>query len=361
METIRSGLDEVTRLHAVQARVRTLVRENDCLGDAIRGAFDGYRKLCKQHSDEKSALKNRLQRLQRELLEQGWLSDPATKLISQCPCFRESVEGLCPIILAERLEAYQRRDALPLELEREGAAAALAALNRRIVYDSRDTPSEQQDVMAAGYRAALEAKTHVEFRWEIVVLRPNDWKEPPNPGSLDRADLEQLSDADFHTISLHCLGGLADVGALRPIVPKPVDTGDKCHDAISYMDWLFRLPIDRDDRDEEQPPLNVRAFPPDVAEQMLEHVEKWISDGCPKSAEARLLPLNPSERAFLRALSESTGPLFGIDLATKAGYSEYRGPLNKLVRLGFAKKVGERKGYESTAAGIEHLRGLQGG
>jgi hypothetical protein len=272
MEATQIGADELTRLQAVRARVRTLARNHGWFADAIRSAFAGYLGLGDRFQREKSAMHDRERRLARELLAKGWLFDPNAR--DNSPCLFVRVKELCPVALADRLGKHGRGDAMPRKLEREGAAAALASLDRDTIYQARDLPEKKREAMAAEYRAAQAAKTHVSFWWMIVVSRPADWLEPAAPHSLDRADLERFNDADYRTIALHRLGGLADVGALRPIVPKPKDTRDMVRDVGAYVAWRFRFPID-DHRDQNQPQLSVRALPPDVAEQLLDDVETW--------------------------------------------------------------------------------------
>ncbi len=265
--------DELTRLEAVQARVRTLARNYGWYGDALRAAFVGYLALGERFQSEKSAIHDLEHRLARELLAKGRLFDPKAR--DSRPCLFVRVEGLCPVALADRLGKHRRGDMMPRKLERDGAEAALAALTRDAIYQSRNLPEKKREAMAAEYREMQAAKTHVTFSWMIVVSRPDDWQEPADPHSLDRADLERFPIADYHTIALYRLGGLADVGALRPIVAKPKDTGDMVRDVGAYAAWQSRLPIEDDHQEQNQPPLSVRAFPPNVAEQMLEDVEVW--------------------------------------------------------------------------------------
>ncbi len=129
--------------------------------------------------------------------------------------------------------------------------------------------------MAEEYRATLALKKHIGFVWRVIVSRPPDWIEPADPHSLDRADLERLTDADYLTIAMYRLGGLADVGALRPLVLQPTPTSDVVRDMAAYSAWRGRFPINDDDRSQKLPPLNVRALPPEAAEEMLEDVIKW--------------------------------------------------------------------------------------
>ncbi len=274
MEATHIGPDELARLQAVQARFRALAQNHDWFGDAIRAAFVGYIGLQERYERESLAKDDRERRLARELLARGLLFDPKAR--GNSPCLLVQVQGLCVVDLAERLGNYGNGDAMPRKLEREGAAAALAALDRSAIYQVGNTPDKQRKVMAAEFRTSIAAKTHVEFGWKIVVSRPADWQEPADPKSLDRADLERFAEADFRTIALYRLGGLADVGALRPIVPKPKDTDDMVRDVGAYVAWRFRFPINDKDRDQNQPPLSVRALPPDVAEQLLNDVESWV-------------------------------------------------------------------------------------
>ncbi|MFN7396395.1 MAG: hypothetical protein ACK5UW_05550 [bacterium] len=273
MATTPNGSDELTRLQAVQARVRTLARNHGWFADAVRAAFDRFLALRERHDREESAMEDRKRRLARELLAKGWLFDPKAR--DNRPFLYEWVKGLCPVALAERLGKHGLGDVMPRKLEREGAAAALAALDRDVIFQARDLPEKKREAMRAEYLAAEAAKTHVSFQWRIVVSRPADWQEPADPRSLDRADLERFAEADYRTIALHRLGGLADVGALRPIVPEPKNTGDRVHPAGAHSVWRYRFPIDKEHWYQNQPPLSVQALPPGVAEQLLADVEVW--------------------------------------------------------------------------------------
>lgn len=273
MGVTRTGAKKLARLRAVRDRTRTLARNHEWFAEAIRVAFTGQMALIERHRREMSAMDDLERRLARELLTEGRLIDPRSR--DNSPCLFVDVRGLCPIVLVEPLGKYGTVDIMPRELERDGAAAALAALERDTIYHSRDLPKEKRDAMVAEDRAALVAKTHVSFSWMIVVSQPADWQEPANPQSLHRADLGRFTDADYLTIALYRLGGLADVGKVHPLVPKPKDTGDMVRDVGAYAAWRYRLPIDDAQLDQNQPRLSVRKLPPDVAEQLLEFVEIW--------------------------------------------------------------------------------------
>jgi len=181
MDQITHGADESTRLQAVQASVRTLAKTHDWFADAIRAAFDGYLVLGERFQRETMEFRESQRSPVRELLTRHLLTDPAAESV----CVTCLVEGLCPIGLAERL-AKHGRGKLPKALQRESAAAALAALDRGAIYQARDLPEKQGEAMAAEYRAAIAANTHSEYMRRVLVKPPETRDEPANPRSLDR-------------------------------------------------------------------------------------------------------------------------------------------------------------------------------
>jgi hypothetical protein len=284
VEATRIWADELTRLQAVQDRVRCLARNHGWFGDAIRAALDDFLRLRERCRREQTAMHNQERGLARDLLVKGFLSDPEEE--DNTPCLFVPVRGLCPVVLADQLAKFNRPLKMPRELELEGAKVALAAFDREEEYSADCGTDEQLAAISAHNRAAIDAGTHVWFSWTIVVLRPGDWQHPPDPGSLDRVDLERFSHPDFLTIALHRLGGLADVGALRPIVPEPKDTGDRLHDLPRFFAWRGRLPVEHEHLDHSQPPLSVRKLPADVAEQLLHDVETWAEGEARKHDES---------------------------------------------------------------------------
>ena len=69
--------------------------------------------------------------------------------------------------------------------------------------------------------------------------------------------------------------------------------------------------------------------------------------------------LSQSQRSYLEALSKETLPLFGADLAPKAGFSEYRRPLKALIELNLAYKLSPRGGFMITPAGREYVQSMR--
>ncbi len=296
MEATRIWADELTRLQAVQARVRSLARNHGWFGDAIRAALDDFLRLRERYRREQTAMHNKERGLARDLLARGFLSDPLEK--DNTPCLFVPVKGLCPVALADQLAKFSRPLKMPRKLEREGAKVALAAFDREEQFTADGVTDEKLLAMILENRQSLDAGTHVWFSWTIVVLRPCDWQHPADPGSLDRVDLERFSDSDFVTIALHRLGGLADVGALRPIVPEPKDTGDRLHDLPRFLAWRGRLSVEHEHLDHSQPPLSVREMPADVAEQLLHDVETW-AQGEARSRDESLTAREPSVSPLL--------------------------------------------------------------
>jgi hypothetical protein len=253
--------DDLARLKTVQKRVRQLAWMNPSFAEAIRKASPDYAKLDRRHTRELEAMRKRIESLCRELLSKGYLIDPAIE--GNAPCFFEPIIGLCPVKLAATLSQYGIGQPPPVEVQREGAKAALAWLDRDAVYQSRDLADSERERMAAEYRATIKSGTHVEHTWHIVIARPYDWREPANLCSLRREDMDRFSDSEYKTIVLYLLGGLADIGALRSIIPQPEETGDMVQDLPPYLLWRGRFL--GDDPDE----LSPSRFPPEAAEEML--------------------------------------------------------------------------------------------
>lgn len=366
------GADELARLKAAQARVRELARAHDWLAEWFRRGFEGFLDLCARFHAEEAGLWERERRLARELLAGGHLFDPACA--DNRPRLFVTVEGLCPATLAARLSKHRPGDKMPDNLRRAGSAAALAALDRDTEYWARDLPDDRRAAMAAEYRAAIDAGVHVDFQWRIVVARPEDWKEPADPQSLDRTDLERFAEPDYRTIVLYRLGGLADAGALRPIVPKPKVAGDGVRDTAAYAKWRSRSPINDADRDRNDPPLNVAAFPPGVAEQMLADLETWVSNYQPpmsppreepnrKDGHARhLFPLCDEDVTLLMELAERNVLTRASDLDGKCGMPKYDRMVDRLRAMETAdpplvsRPGGPRSGFQITPAGREELQ-----
>lgn len=269
MEAFPPGADALTRLVNVKTRVVALAGKHPWFLEAIRNAQVAFLDLGATYQREMSAMYDRERTLARDLLSKGLLRDPVA--MHNGPCLPVRVEGLCPPDLAKRLEKYTAGAAVPADLEREGAAAALAAFDRDEIYQRGNLTDEESEAMAAEYRAAIAAQTHVRFTWLVQVSSPADWREPADPYALD----------------------------LIPLLPKPADTGDPRRDMAAYAAWRYAA-NDGDSSPEESElarfseddyrtialyrlgglansgHLDTSKIPPDVAEQMLGVVERWV-------------------------------------------------------------------------------------
>ncbi|NUQ68780.1 MAG: hypothetical protein HUU18_10950 [Phycisphaerales bacterium] len=274
MDATEIHANEHERLNAIRDRVRELALNHVWFADAIRAAFEGILDLWADYYSRQLAQRARERTLARELLSSGRIVDPTIDANSRV--LSVIVSGACPVALANRLRNHRRSDAMPRNLERESAAASLAALDREDLQREHE-PSASDCVDNATMHAAKIASTHVPFMWKIVVPLPDNWQEPINPFSLERSDLERLAEADFRTIALFRLGALADVGNVRPLVAKPNETGDKERDFVAYAAWRSRLPIDNDQLEKNEPVPDTRALPPYIAEQFMGNVETWAS------------------------------------------------------------------------------------
>ena len=75
--------------------------------------------------------------------------------------------------------------------------------------------------------------------------------------------------------------------------------------------------------------------------------------------ESTHLCLTNADRTYLAVMYDELCASLGVDLAAKAGYSEYRRPLKKLIKLGLARKGSERGGYVITEKGRTYLRSMR--
>jgi hypothetical protein len=303
MDTTRNGTDGVARLQVVQDRVRSLARNHEWFGDAIRDALFGYIALCVRFGREKEAMRQQERQLARDLLAKGWLRDPSAGDYTHCTFV--SVHGLCPISLHARLAEYGWNPIMPRELEQENAAAALAAMDREDEYNTRDLPEARKNAMDAEYSAALEAKTHGPYQWRVLVSLPPDRKEPASPYGLDPDNLSQFTEAEYRTIALYWLGGLADTGSPRRFVPKPADTGDLGRDMTAIELWSDRFPIVGSDHNDVHAALSTQKLPPSIAEQMFEDILTWVRGEEKRRSDA---PAMGSEETVTVPTANSANP-----------------------------------------------------
>jgi hypothetical protein len=261
MEANRNRADERGRMEALKSRVRALANNHGWFADELRAApkkFLAFQKRCEREGPV------RKRQLARAVLAQGRLTDPQ---VTDCtPTLRVRIDGLCPAALANELQKYRKGARLPEALERASAAAALAALDRASKYWGGDLSDDQVLAMEAEHQALRDAATHVQYVWSLDVARPSDWKEPVNPNSLHPDDLKMFDRADYLTIAQLWLGALADAGESRPLVRVPGATGDVETDFRNCMLEKTRSGISTESPQELT--LN-------IAEQMLEEVEKW--------------------------------------------------------------------------------------
>lgn len=103
---------------------------------------------------------------------------------------------------------------------------------------------------------------------------------PPSPTTLERAELSRFSAADRRTIVLTRLAWLADVGVLLPLIPElpaPLDVVDQAA-AITATFAVTPVHGVGDTAMESEDP-SPQHFPPNVAEEFLSHLERWVKRG----------------------------------------------------------------------------------
>jgi len=257
-------MSERTVLAGVQTQVRKLVRAHPGVRDAMQAALDRFGALEDSYRCTVQEVGDRQRQLARDLLARGLLFDPRAR---GSDCLVEKVQGLFPTDLVDH---FMRKDQLPVDLGRQMAKAALTALHRDEVMRASDYSAWK--AMAAEDRTAIEAGTHQDFSLRVIIRCPDDWPDPLNPRSLGNEDLERWSEDDYRSIVLYRLGGLADAGALRPIVPKPARTGDVARDAGAYAKWNGRLPVDQNGD------LCPDTLPPKTAMEFLDTLDLSTND-----------------------------------------------------------------------------------
>lgn len=192
----------------VQRRVRELVQEHPALSETIRSAFDDYCALHVAHRDQLREMEARRRHLAREQLSRGLLFGKP----EGCTQFLvEVVKGLFPV---ELVRAFTGRDAMPIDLGQRMAAATVQAMDRDAA--NRACSQAEFETRAAEELSWIERGTHIDHTQRIWLPQPADWPEIVDPFSLNEDDLRSWPEADYRTIVLHRLGGLADAGALSP-------------------------------------------------------------------------------------------------------------------------------------------------
>lgn len=102
----------------------------------------------------------------------------------------------------------------------------------------------------------------------------------PNPESIDPRELRQFLDSDFRTVCLFRVGRLASTGQVKSILAKPRERDDPIDRFLISISWQRNGGHEGD----YQPMLDPRHFPPVLAKEMAEYVEKMCE---PAAARGR--------------------------------------------------------------------------
>lgn len=274
MNAVHPSIYGHSQLDAIRARFRELTQTHDWLASAIPDAVSSVYRLVSDFRLATTLQKQRERHLAREQLKAGQIFDPRAK--EDRPNILLRFHGLCPVALAAQLREHRRFDTLPPSLEKEVASTVLEALDRDSIYTSEELTDKQRAEMADEFNAAIEAGTHVSIYWAVVTLRPDDRTQLPDPLSVERADLQRLSMADYHIVAMYWLSGLADAGATRPLVPEPKGWQEGADGAVKYVLWRERFPIKEDQFESDHPLLDSGRLPVEVAKQMLAEVERMV-------------------------------------------------------------------------------------
>lgn len=385
MATVSGLPDDAARLRAVQRELRSLEAKYSTFTPACSKAREEIARLDRESHEQAQADRRAAWDRARELLRQGYLSDPElldqrhddertprpfTKLVWWGP----SNSGLQK---AQDHPGMAARGSAPIHLE--NAAAALEAMEWYERFAHQGLSDDQMGQLTAKLEGAIAAGTHVRGHWEMRIARPAGWLPPRRPRALD----------------------------VRPLLPSPPQKGDFVSDFLAGLDEIgpngtpalselgrfsedeyTAIAFDNLRRMMERKRVDPAAFPVDVAEQMLAHVRRVLSDGRRVDVEStRTGPdevIVPSPAAIpprqsppsnecvdeyhleLLRILEKRHPrlLTALDLAGE-GTVRGRATVGRLLReLGAAEYIhrpkGKRKGWALTPKGrtlLEQQRG----
>ena len=128
------------------------------------------------------------------------------------------------------------------DFESDCAGEALRALISypSFVASNANDPGNASADLRTDTVLALTSGSHVWREWMVFCARPAGWIEPRDPGTNDRETLASFSDAERRTIMLYRAGGIADRGAVEPIVSRPKPTGSVSDDLLREDLWERR-------------------------------------------------------------------------------------------------------------------------
>jgi hypothetical protein len=157
-------------------------------------------------------------------------------------------------------------------LEYQSRAQDLAHRNAALAKMMRESTSPFMDLVIrhakaeASHRKAL-GRWHDHGSGLDKVAQGHD---VPNPESIDRGELKQFAERDYRTICLFRIGRLASTGLVQSLLADPVRQDDPAEHVLVRIAWDVLGGLTSDD----QPMLDPRRFPPKLAKQMVEYVEK---------------------------------------------------------------------------------------
>jgi hypothetical protein len=296
-----------------------------------------------------------LARVRSELLRAGqWMSatiaELATNGTPHQPIRSVAMASVYEPNLDEHDEAASRAREFELGrrrlLEYQSRAQDLAHRNAGLASMIRESTEPFMDLVVR--RANAEASHGKALgRWLKDGTPPE--REPeghdvPNPESIDPRELRQFPERDFRTICLFRIGRLASTGQVKSILAKPRERGDPIDRVLISTSWQRKGGLEGDDR----PMLDPRHFPPELAREMLEFVERLERVGSPK------LPLSPMGVVPVVLWEGAEHSDRTIRLArTRSAYLESHGNVDT------ARKTLEKSGHPiSKSTFYDHLKAL---
>lgn len=332
---------ETVRRHALDLR-RTNARLFD---ESVRAADTWYLTNCREVVEARHAQEAEEREWVRGVLRRGLVHDDDPRVDRQGRMYW--LQGMFPADVAALAAEWARvtPKSWPADVQSRVATAALAALDwheRRILRglpraqatrewiewsashpsgEERDLTSLADDERALYAKIAHrhEGEKYVEASLHVWYMPQRRLREPIQVAHLNWQQIRRLPRDERMLLSWARIGSLCDATSIDPIV-QPVRRWEEIPDhdepgALAWMvesswrDWL--LPVDRRWDGSGPPPLDPTRFDPDVAEQMLELVERDMAE---RTALAESARMNDSPNAPPQTAPASTPPTLVLDL-----------------------------------------------
>jgi hypothetical protein len=290
---------DVERLRTVQAKVRQLADSTPTARELLVHGFLEFTFAVDRFNTQRERVCRMVLDAARELLRSGRLLGDAPSAGTVRPV-EVNVRGQYPHALVAEMEAAGNQENWPADLSRRVAEATLTVLDSgpSVRYEANERNPNGWYVTVCDRRndPALLPFCLNPMR----VPRPEGVEAVYNPWSVAFETLVRIEERQpdtWRAIVCYRLGGLADAGRRKKLVPAPSD-------GEAQESWRARFPVI--DWWYPDSGLNPQRLPPDLAEEMLAFFERWVAEASPSPIGDTKAPALPAgadaiERAAERA------------------------------------------------------------